>query len=189
MKAKQRLACVRLRESLDPDVRSRGASRIAEIGIGFAAPHRGSTLSAYCAIGAELNCLPLLAWLAHEGFQTSLPVITPKGHPLVFRAWAPADPLFDRMWGIREPGPEAAVLDPDVLLVPLLAFDAAGWRLGYGGGYYDRTLARLRAMKPVIAIGVAFDEQEQPAVPRGPFDQPLDWILTPSGPRRRLSAE
>ena len=85
------------------------------------------------------------------------------------------------MWGIREPAPDAAIVDPDILLVPLLAFDAAGWRLGYGGGYYDRTLQRLRALKPVTAIGLAFDEQRVPAVPHGPFDQRLDWIVTGSG--------
>ena len=130
----------------------------------------------------------LLARLARAGYRTCLPVLTPKGHPLVFRAWAAGEPLVPRMWGIREPAPTADVVEPDVLLVPLLAFDANGWRLGYGGGYYDRTLARLRVAKTIVAIGLAFDEQELAAVPHGPFDQPLDWVLTPSGPRQLPSS-
>ena len=78
--------------------------------------------------------------------------------PLVFRAWSPGDAMGKVQWGIAEPLPDKPVLEPDVALVPLLAFDAAGHRLGYGGGFYDRTLARLRAIKPVVAVGIAYDE-------------------------------
>ena len=147
-------------------------------------PPAAAIVSAYCAIGAEFDPSILLARLAASGHRTCLPVLTPKGQPLEFRVWSPGEPLVTRMWGIREPQPTAAEIEPDVLLVPLLAFDAHGWRLGYGGGYYDRTLQRLRARQPTIAIGVGFDEQEIGDVPHGPFDQPLDWVLTPTGVRR-----
>jgi 5-formyltetrahydrofolate cyclo-ligase len=79
---------------------------------------------------------------------------------------------------------DKTVLEPDVVLVPLLAFDAQGFRLGYGGGFYDRTLARLRAIKPVVAVGVAYDELKVDAVPHRSYDERLDWVLTPSGPQR-----
>jgi len=102
----------------------------------------------------------------------------------VFRACAPGDALQERMWGIREPLPEKPEVLPDVLLVPLLAVDAEGWRLGYGGGFYDRTLRALRAVKCLTAIGIAFDEQKVDAVPHLDYDEPLDWVLTPSGPMR-----
>ena len=82
------------------------------------------------------------------------------------------------MWGIREPKPEAPEVEPDILLVPLLAFDRAGNRIGYGAGYYDMTIARLRARKPITAIGIAFAIQEVPAVPATERDERLDLVLT-----------
>jgi 5-formyltetrahydrofolate cyclo-ligase len=104
-----------------------------------------------------------------------------KAKPLLFRAWRPGDALETRMWGIREPSADQALLRPDVLLVPLLAFDRDGWRLGYGGGFYDRTLRDLRAAAPsVAAIGLAFDPQEVDAVPHLDYDEPLDMVLTPT---------
>ena len=112
-----------------------------------------------------------------------------KGLPLVFRAWKPGDPLNAGVWGIQEPLPSAPALDPDILLVPLLAFDTRGYRLGYGGGFYDRTLAGFRMRKRVVAIGVAFDEQRIDAVPHTDYDQRLDWVLTPSGPIASSVAE
>jgi len=102
--------------------------------------------------------------------------------PLVFRAWQPGDEMATVAWGIREPLASRAELQPDVLLVPLLAFDRRGFRLGYGGGFYDRSLEALRRLKPVVAVGIAFDEQHMDAVPHLDYDQPLDWVLTPSGP-------
>ena len=185
-KALLRDTCKREREALSASARDAAAARLAAHGIDFAGPVTGAAISAYLAIGAELDPAPLLARLVAAGARTCLPVLTAKGNPLVFRAWSPGEPLVGRMWGIREPEPTAEIVEPDILLVPLLAFDAAGWRLGYGGGYYDRTLARLRALKPVVAIGLAFDEQQVDHVPRGPFDQPLDWVLTASGAFRPL---
>ena len=100
----------------------------------------------------------------------------------MFRAWTPGDAMDSGVWGIAEPKADKPALDPDILLMPLLAFDRQGWRLGYGGGFYDRTLQGLRARKAVVAVGLGYDEQEVDAVPHLDYDQRLDWVLTPSGP-------
>ena len=122
--------------------------------------------------------------LADDGFVLGLPVMQGAGNPLLFRLWQPDDVMAETRWGIREPLPAAPEIKPDVILVPLLAFDAQGYRLGYGGGYYDRTLAEARAVRSVVAVGLAYDVQEVRAVPHDDFDQRLDWVLTPSGPRK-----
>ncbi len=159
------------------------ASRaIAGHGIAFAGKPAPAVVSGFLAIGDEIDPTPLMVRLMGEGYRLCLPVMEAKGKPLLFRAWAPGEPLAETMWGIREPLPSAEVLDPDIVLGPLLAFDTEGYRLGYGGGFYDRTLARLRALKPVVSIGIAFDEQKVDAVPHVDYDERLDWILTPSGP-------
>lgn len=177
-----RKACEACRDALPLQARVAGADAIARIGLGFAAVPERAVVSAYAAMGAELDPAALLHRLAGEGFRTALPVITQLGSPLMFRAWQPGDPLVPRRWGILEPDDSSPEVEPDVLLVPLLAFDRRGGRLGYGGGYYDLTLARLRAVKPVVAIGLAFAEQELDAVPLLPHDERLDWVLTPGGP-------
>lgn len=155
---------------------------IGKHGIAFAGPPRGAVVSAFLAIGEEIDPMPLVHRLIGEGCTIALPVMEGKGKPLVFRTWAPGEPLLETMWGIREPLAHAPVVEPDVVLGPLLAFDARGYRLGYGGGFYDRTLCRLRALKPVISIGLAYDEQKVDAVPHLDYDERLDWVLTPSGP-------
>ena len=101
-----------------------------------------------------------------------------KGLPLVFRAWRPGDPLEAGVFGTLQPSVRREVVEPDALIVPLLACDEEGWRLGYGGGFYDRTLAGLRTKKTVTAVGVGFNDQLVPEVPHGPSDQRLDWLLT-----------
>ncbi len=140
------------------------------------------TVSGFVAIRDEINPLPLLTVLHAAAWRLALPAMVGKAQPLEMRAWAPGDPLAATTWGIQEPLPSAGVIDPDIVLVPLLAFDLAGHRLGYGGGFYDRTLAGLRAKKPIIAVGLAYDEQRVDALPHAEYDQPLDWVLTPSGP-------
>jgi 5-formyltetrahydrofolate cyclo-ligase len=141
-------------------------------------------VSGFSAIRDEIDPAGLLARLAEEGHRLALPVIEGKGRPLLFRAWAPGDAMGTAQWGIAEPLPDQPEVYPDVVLVPLLAFDAQGYRLGYGGGFYDRTLARLRTRKPVIAVGIGYDELRIDAVPHLDYDQRLDWVLTPSGPLR-----
>ena len=141
-------------------------------------------VSAYLAMRSEIDPVPLLAALAARGLGSALPVVVARGQRLGFRAWKPGDPTITAGFGTREPPPGHPTVEPDLLLVPLLAFDTSGFRLGYGGGYYDRTLQALRASKAVTAIGVAFDEQEVDAVPRLDYDQPIDAVVTPSGLRR-----
>lgn len=157
---------------------------MARHGIAFAERPAPAIVSGFIAIGDEIDLVPLMARLENEGYRLALPVMEGKGKPLVFRAWSPGEPLSQTMWGIREPLPAAETVDPDIVLSPLLAFDMAGYRLGYGGGFYDRTLARLRALKPIVSIGIAYDEQRVDAVPRLDYDERLDWILTPSGPMK-----
>lgn len=183
-KRRMRIEASAHRDGLDPDLRRAAPQALAAGGLGFAHVPAGAVVSGFCAIGSELDPLPLLSALSAAGHPVALPVITPKGQPLVFRRWSPADPLRSGLWGIREPFAEAPAVEPDVLLVPLLAFDARGYRLGYGAGYYDRTLAALRAKRPTLAIGIAFDQQGVGEVPIDDYDQPLDWVLTPSGARR-----
>jgi 5-formyltetrahydrofolate cyclo-ligase len=115
---------------------------------------------------------------ARDGAKLALPVIQGRGSPLIMRAWAFGETLGSGVWGIREPKAEAPEVFPDILIVPLLLFDRAGYRLGYGAGYYDMTIARLRAMKPVTAIGLAFAAQEIADVPKTPRDARLDLVLT-----------
>lgn len=158
------------------------AAAIGRHGLAFANVPPPAWVSAFHPIGEELNPGPLLDRLMQEGYGICLPVMEGKGKPLVFRAWKPGDELAEVTWGIKEPLPSAPVIEPDVILAALLAFDARGYRLGYGGGFYDRTIARLKTIKPAVVIGLAYDELRVDAVPHNDYDQPVDWILTPTGP-------
>lgn len=159
----------------------RAAEALRAQGLAFAGVSPTAIVSGYFAIGDEANITPLMQRLYEEGHRIALPVIIAKARPLEFRAYAPGDPLQNGQWGIQEPAQSAEVVVPDVILAPLLAYDNEGYRLGYGGGFYDRSLEALKAQKPVLSIGVAYDEQKVDAVPRDAYDQRLDWILTPSG--------
>jgi 5-formyltetrahydrofolate cyclo-ligase len=160
------------------------ASRmLAAYGLDFIKVRPGMIVSGFAAIRDEINPADLMLWLHAEGVRLALPVMVGKGKPLVMRAWSPGDAMEAAAWGIAEPTDDKPEVEPDVVLVPLLAFDARGYRLGYGGGFYDRTLAKLRATRPVIAVGLAYDEQKVDAVPFESYDQRLDWVLTPSGPK------
>jgi len=138
-------------------------------------------VAGYMPIGSEIDCLPLLRMLAADGVPLCLPVVVAPGAPLTFRRWSPGDALALGTFGISEPTDAAPEVVPQTLLVPMLAFDRQGRRLGYGGGYYDRTLEALRAADDIVAIGVAFAGQLRDKVPVGEGDQPLDWILTEAG--------
>lgn len=165
------------RDALPPDARQAAAEAIAARPFPLAiAP--GTIVSGFMPMNTEINPLPLMRKLAGQGARLALPVLAGRGKPLIMRAWVSGEPLSAGVWGIREPEPEAAEVNPDILLVPLVAFDRAGHRIGYGGGYYDRTIAQLRARKAVIAVGLAFATQEVPAVPTTPRDERLDLVLT-----------
>jgi 5-formyltetrahydrofolate cyclo-ligase len=142
------------------------------------------SVSGFFSVGSEIDISGLLSRLSGEGWSTALPVIIAKAEPLLFRAWRSGDPVEPGRWNIPAPPASSPEVLPDVLLVPLLAYDATGHRLGYGGGFYDRTIAKLRALKPIAAVGVAYSAQEVAELPAGPFDQRLDWILTERGPHR-----
>jgi 5-formyltetrahydrofolate cyclo-ligase len=165
------------RDALPPAERMEAALAIAERGLPVEVTP-GTVVSGFSPLKSEISPLPLLRRLADAGASLALPVVLGRGQPLVMRAWSFGAPLVSGVWGIREPPADAPELNPDILIVPLLAFDRRGHRIGYGAGYYDMTIARLRAMKPVAAIGIAFGSQEIAAVPTTPRDARLDLVLT-----------
>ncbi len=154
----------------------RGLALVEDIAAaaGISAP----VVSVYWPIRSELNTRPLIDALARKGVSVVLPVMTAVKHPLIFRVFTPGDDLVKGPFGLSEPAADKPMLSPDIVFSPLAAFDRAGYRLGYGGGIYDATLARLRAEKKITAIGVAYARQEAEAVPREPHDERLDYVLT-----------
>ena len=138
-------------------------------------------LSGFYPHSSEIDTRQLLGKLAGEGWTTALPIVVAKGHPLLFRRWLPGEPTEIGAMKIATPLAAAPIVEPDVLLVPLLAFDKAGYRLGYGGGFYDATLKALRATKKIIAIGVAYAGQEISNVPHEAHDMKLDYVMTEEG--------
>ncbi|MBB5515161.1 5-formyltetrahydrofolate cyclo-ligase [Rubricella aquisinus] len=140
----------------------------------------GRIVSGYMPIRTELDPRPAMIALHAQGARLCVPVIAGEGQPLLFREWTPDCTMVDGPFGAQVPE-TGAWFEPDTLIVPLLAFDRAGYRLGYGGGFYDRTLERLRALRPTRAIGLAYGAQEVPRVPTEPTDQPLDAIVTEGG--------
>ncbi|MGH6836442.1 MAG: 5-formyltetrahydrofolate cyclo-ligase [Methylocella sp.] len=154
------------------------ATHLAAEGLALVVRLRPGIVSAYYPLVNEPSTLPLLENLAEAGIATALPVTGKLGTCLQFRLWRPGEPTVKGKMAIEEPlgaAPEAA---PDLLFVPLAAFDRAGHRIGYGAGFYDRTLAELRAKKPICAVGVAYASQEFPQVPHGEHDESLDYVLT-----------
>lgn len=140
-----------------------------------------SIVSGFFPYQSEIDTRLLLGKLAGEGWTTCLPIVIAPGEPLVFRRWKPGEPTVSGIWNIPRPRDDAEIVEPDVLMVPMLAFDRKGFRLGYGGGFYDRTLEMLRKKKSIVAIGVAYGAQEVERVAHGPHDQPLDFVMTEKG--------
>jgi 5-formyltetrahydrofolate cyclo-ligase len=177
LKAGLRRDAVARRDALPTEERKAAAEAIAARTFPLVvAP--GAIVSAFMPMQSEINPLPLMQKLAAVGARLALPRIVGRGHPLSMRTWALGAPLTRGQWGIREPTADAPEVDPDILLVPLLAFDRAGYRIGFGAGYYDMTITALRARKSVVAAGIAFAAQEVPAVPRTERDARLDLVLT-----------
>ncbi|MFK0383735.1 5-formyltetrahydrofolate cyclo-ligase [Agrobacterium sp. NPDC090273] len=148
----------------------------------------GTVVSGFMPIRSEADIRPLLESLRRKGARLALPVVLDR-ETIVFRTFEEGMPLTNTGFGTTGPGQDAQILDPDILLVPLSAFDRQGHRIGYGAGHYDRAIARLhkQGRKPTL-IGVAFDCQEVPFVPAEPHDVPLNAILTESGLRRIYAA-
>lgn len=143
----------------------------------------GSGLYAgYLPIRSEISPLPLMEALNKAGQQTAMPITLAEGEPLTFRRWKAGDDCEDGPYGTRQPKIAGQPVLPDVILAPLLGFDQTGWRLGYGGGFYDRTIAFLvKQRHKVSVIGLGYDGQKLDKIPIGPYDMPLDAVLTPSG--------
>jgi 5-formyltetrahydrofolate cyclo-ligase len=135
-------------------------------------------VSVYWPIRSELNTRPLIEALSQKGYQVVLPVMHKVRHPLVFREFSPGDDLVKGPFGLSEPADDKPARDPDIVFSPLAAFDRKGFRLGYGGGIYDATLAELRPRKKVIVIGLAYSRQEADRVPTEPHDERLDYLMT-----------
>jgi 5-formyltetrahydrofolate cyclo-ligase len=163
-----------------------GQGQAAELLADYLAAFRGRNLAGYMPMRTEID--PLTAMAAHQG-PVGVPIIMAAATPLRFREWTPGCAMVEGAFKAYVPV-DGAWIEPDVLIVPLLAFDARGYRLGYGGGFYDRTLQGLRARHPVIAVGFAFAAQEVAEVPIDATDQQLDAIITeqglrPFGPRQK----
>jgi 5-formyltetrahydrofolate cyclo-ligase len=162
-----------LRKGFDP---AASGAAVGEAVLRDCPPPAGAAVSGFWPIGEELDIRPLLHALHARGHPIVLPVTPRRGNPLTFRLWQPGDALEPERFGTFRPiGAERA---PDFLLVPLLAFDRRGYRLGYGAGFYDRTLESLPGR---FALGVAYAMQEQPEVPAGPRDMRLDAVATETG--------
>lgn len=138
--------------------------------------------AAYLPIRSEISPLPLILALKKAGQQTALPITPAEGEPLTFRLWAVGDDLEDGPYGTRQPPLAGQPVLPNVILAPMLAFDNAGCRLGYGGGFYDRTVANLKSRRhKVYLVGLGYEGQKLDKLPIGPYDMPLDAILSQSG--------
>ncbi len=144
-------------------------------------PKIGAMVAGYRPLRDEIDPSPLMETFLCEQARLCLPCVTGPERGLTFRAWSPGDPLKIASFGVEEPEESAPEARPVLLLVPLLAFDEKGRRLGYGGGYYDRTLEALRAQGPVTAVGLAYEAQRVPRVPADARDQRLDCVVTEAG--------
>src|SRR4029077_9206922 len=138
----------------------------------------GTVVSGFSPMKSEINPIPLMRCLADAGANLARRASAGRGNPLTMRAWAFGEPLNSGQWGIREPFPDARVVEPDILIVPLAAFDRGGHRIRYRPGAYDMTINALRAKKAVVAIGIAFAAQEIASVPATEHDARLDLVLT-----------
>jgi 5-formyltetrahydrofolate cyclo-ligase len=154
------------------------ASRLAALGPDLARAHGARDVSAFASIGDEIDTAPLIAALHEAGFRVGLPVTGRRGTPLVFRRWMPDTPMIKGRMDIPEPPSTAEMIEPDVLFVPLAAFDRRGHRIGYGAGFFDATLAALRQRKSITAVGLAYSGQEVLFIPNEDHDECLDFVVT-----------
>ena len=173
--ARKRAACARARaHAAEPEAGQRLADHFPD-GIW---PPLHSVVAGYFAIRDEIDPRPLMETFHCDQVRLALPCVVGLDQPLIFRAWSPGDALERGAFGIHEPRPGAPEVRPSLVLVPLLAFDSCGRRLGYGAGFYDRTLAMLRAQGPVTSVGLAYQAQRLRRVPTSGHDLPLDWVIT-----------
>ena len=176
-KAELRAAALAKRDALSDKKRATAAKAVAARGLPIEIT-QGIVVSGYSPIRSEIDPVPLMRTLAALGARLALPAVMARGKSLAFRAWSPDDRLMLGPLGILEPSPAAAEVIPDIMLVPLAAFDRSGHRIGYGAGHYDYTLAHLRKIKAITAIGLAFAAQEIEGVPALQHNVALDYVLT-----------
>jgi 5-formyltetrahydrofolate cyclo-ligase len=180
-KAELRRKAHQARAALSDDFRAEAAGAVADHFFQHIAFSQDDVVAGYWRIRDELDCQPILVRLMVGEQRVALPVVLGAEQPLDLRLWEPDAPLYEAGFGTLAPSDLAPRVVPDLVLMPLLGFDASGTRLGYGGGYYDRTLASL-AIKPLL-VGLAFGIQELPSIPRQAHDLPLDAVVTESGVR------
>jgi 5-formyltetrahydrofolate cyclo-ligase len=170
------------RAKIPPAEAELAALRVAERAVILLAEFGGvpeaTPVALYASLPGELDSLPLLDALAAKNFPTLLPVSGEKARPLKFHLWRPGEKLVNGRYGLREPQSSAPEMSPKVVFAPLLGFDGEGGRLGFGGGYYDATLAYLRRESRVLAGGLAFSRQQVAAIPREKHDEKLDFVIT-----------
>lgn len=171
--AARKAAFARRKAAFDRNIPG-AAGHLSEVIAGY----RGVPLSGFVPIRTEIDPLPAMAEAAAHG-PVGVPVIQGKGMPLKVSRWQPEGEMRDGPFGAKVPLVDD-YFEPEILIVPLVAFDVQGGRLGYGGGFYDRTLELLRSKRPTLAIGFAFDAQEAEALPLEATDQPLDMVITES---------
>ena len=157
-----------------------GLHALSALGLG-SGQGPGAVVAAFWPLAGEIDLRPLMADFCKAGHAVALPVVVGAERPLLFRRWTPDTTLEGGAYDTRHPPADAETLTPALILAPLLAFDRHGYRLGYGGGYYDRTLEGLRKKGRVIALGAAYSGQQVDAVPHDDLDQPLDGFLTEAG--------
>jgi 5-formyltetrahydrofolate cyclo-ligase len=176
LKARLRVDAFARRDALDPAWRDEASRAMAERALALPELRGVQPVSGFWPIRSEIDVRILLQGLHDRGQALCLPVVARPA--MIFRAWAPGDPLVVSGFGVNEPLASAPTVLPAALLVPMAAFDRRGGRLGYGRGYFDRVLAHLARTHPVLAIGVAFSVQEVTEVPLEPHDRLLDIIVT-----------
>jgi len=175
----RRMALAR-RDALPQDARNDAATAVAALPLPFPL-QPGAVVAGYYPVRSELDPLPLLNRCAAVGMRLALPRIAERDRPLVFAAWRPGDALARGAYGLSEPPAHAEALDPHIVLLPLVAFDRRGHRIGYGAGYYDRSLKLMRARHPVLTVGIGFAIQEVDAIPAAAHDETMDFVLTERG--------
>ncbi|SFB53161.1 5-formyltetrahydrofolate cyclo-ligase [Rhizobium sp. NFR07] len=182
-KARLRTERLAARDALVPADRIEKSLSLASHGMGAIDFDGAPVISGFLPIRSEVDVRPLMELLGDRGARLCVPVVLDK-ETIVFREFLPNVELVGGVFGTVGPGPDAAQLEPQIMLVPLAAFDARGHRIGYGGGYYDRAIHRLqqKGLNPRL-IGIAFDCQEVASVPEEPHDIRLDAVLTESGLR------
>lgn len=177
LKRQMRLNAVRGRSEISADYAALGAEKLIPL-VKELKITEGTAVSAYWPMKSEMDVRPLMRFLHETGCVVCLPVVTEKDEPMLFRRWTPDERLVVGMYGVEEPDEKCDPVVPDVLFLPLLAFDRRGGRLGYGGGFYDRTLKLLRKRGRRLIAGVGFAQQEVDSVPLEDTDETLDVILT-----------